>query len=54
MKLFIGLDLGVNKAAICVLGENGGTVLQAIVPSFLARLFDRGRRQISEKCLTTA
>jgi transposase len=33
MKLFIGLDLGVNKAAICVLDENGGTVLQTIVPS---------------------
>lgn len=33
MKLFIGLDLGVSKAAICVLDENGGTVLQTIVPS---------------------
>lgn len=33
MKLFIGLDLGLNKTAICGIDENGDAVLQTTVPS---------------------
>jgi len=41
MNLFIGLDLGVNKAAICVIDETGGTVLQTSVPSEPAQVIGK-------------
>ena len=33
MKLFVGLDLGLNKTAICAIDEDGSNVLQATARS---------------------
>ncbi|MEQ8400876.1 MAG: IS110 family transposase [Roseitalea porphyridii] len=33
MKLFVGLDLGLNKTSICCIDQDGATVLEAVLPS---------------------
>jgi transposase len=49
MKLFVGLDIGLNKTALCCVDEKGETVLACMVasePSALIAKLNKFRRQI--------
>lgn len=43
MKIYVGLDLGVNKTALCCIDENGDRLLRAIVPSEPGRIIAKLR-----------
>lgn len=43
MKIYVGLDLGVNKTALCCIDENGESLLRAVVPSEPGRIIAKLR-----------
>ena len=43
MKIYVGLDLGVNKTALCCIDENGESLLRAVVTSEPGRIIAKLR-----------